>query len=91
MPGTSLRAGDPNVRTGDVPIRRTTDVTSPPKATGEVPNQIVPGQMRPKAPSMAGGSNSRPPPPLPSSIAQRGKQPSLSELADAQKSDKDKK
>ena len=85
MPGAGAsKTGEVNVRTGDIPIRRTAEVSTPPKPTGDV--SVPP--MRPRAPSVG---NSRPPPPLPSSITQRGKQPSLSDLADAQKTDKDKK
>ncbi len=82
-PGTSARGSlpmpggnGPKAR-GDVPGAN----SGPPKTTGEVP------PMRPRAPSIG---NSKPPPPLPSSITQRGKQPSLSDLA-ADAKDKDKK
>ena len=51
------------------------------KVTGDIP------PMRPRAPSVG---NSKPPPPLPSTITQRNKQPSLADLA-ADAKDKDKK
>ncbi len=85
MPGGTAKAGDVRVRTGDVPGRRTGDVpaatTSPPKTTGDIP------AMRPRAPSIG---NSKPPPPLPSTITQRHKQPSLADLT-ADTKDKEKK
>jgi hypothetical protein len=96
MPGaTAAKTGDIRARTGDVPGRRTGDIV-PGRRAGEdsIPAIKTTGDlppMRARAPSAGSlAGNSKPPPPLPSSIAQRGKQPSLSELA-ADTKDKDKK
>ncbi len=78
-PGTTARGALPlpGGSSGKIPAA----TASSPKTTGDIP------AMRPRAPSIG---NSKPPPPLPSTITQRHKQPSLADLA-ADAKDKDKK
>jgi hypothetical protein len=82
IPGKAARAGQ-------APVNNVPKAAVPPRTVARPPGKR--NTQPPKKGSIRPRANSKPPPPLPSSMSQRPRAPSLTDLMDATKNDKEQK